>query len=95
MRLYRCGALALVVAACCLASVSSVFAAPHGAPAASMEGKLSGKFSSRTVRIGMDEATQTARDPSAFSLAAPLAMLLGTGVIGYRVYSRRQGRPAT
>ena len=95
MRVYRCGALALVVAACCFASVSSVFAAPDGASVASMDRKLSGKFSSRTARTGMDEATQTTRKPSAFSPMVPLAMLLGIGVIGYRVYSRRQGRPAT
>jgi hypothetical protein len=106
---YRCGALALVVAACCLAPVSPAFAEIDGGGFVSVDGKQageprhsalidgaprSGRISSRTSRIGMDEATQTTRRPSLYMMA-PLAMLLGIGVIGCRLYGRRQGIPAT
>ena len=110
MGVYRCGALPLVVAACSLASVSSVSLGSDGDSTVSIDGKRaeeqrpsppiegfrrSGKLLRRPAGIEMQEATQSTLILSAISRMAPLAMLLGMGALGYRLYGFRQGRSAT
>lgn len=110
MRTYRYGALALLAAAWFVVntpSLSGAFERSGGNsvdprfevvprhPPVNEDDRPSGRLVRRPVIVQTDEARQQIRDLFVRALLFGFAGFAGLGVLAYRIYGRRQGKPAT
>lgn len=110
MRTYRYGALALVAAALLGVQspiLSGAFEPAGGGspdtqfevvprqPPLSEDDRRSGRLIRRPVLVQTEDARQQIRDLFVRAVLLSVAGLAGFGVLVYRIYGRRQGKPAT